>query len=83
MRRTPLNSTSLAWSQYHPRRRWLDIEFRTGKLYRYFNVPARSYRELLAADSKGRYFNSNIRNSFSYQDLSRSPALLVLAAREN
>jgi KTSC domain len=57
-----------------------DIEFRTRKLYRYFNVPARYYRELLAAGSKGRYCNSNIRNRFFYQDLSRSPAPLVLAA---
>jgi len=78
-----LHSSSLAWAQYHPRQRWLDIEFRTGKLYCYFNVPIRYYQQLLAAQSKGRYFNSNIRNSFLYRDLPRLPAPLVRTAAKN
>ncbi len=83
MDRIQLPSSSLAWAQYHPRRRWLDIEFRTGKLYRYFNVRIPVYRELLAAESKGRHFNANIRNSFPYQDLSRLPASLLRTAAKN
>ena len=83
MDRIQLPSRSLAWAQYHPRRRWLDIEFRTGKLYRYFNVPLRCYQQLLASESKGRYFNANIRNSFPYQELSRPSAALVRTATKN
>lgn len=83
MERAQLHSRSLAWALYHPRRRWLNIAFRTGKLYRYFNVPICYYQQLLAAESKGRYFNSTIRNRFPYQDLSRLPAPLVRTAAKN
>lgn len=81
MDRVALHSTLLASAGHDSRRRLLDVEFRTGELYRFFNVPSACYRELLGADSKGRYFNSSIRNRFPYQHLSRpaSPVVLALA----
>ena len=42
----------------------LELEFRSGALYRYLSVPADLYRDLLAADSKGRFFNRFIRDCF-------------------
>jgi KTSC domain len=47
----------------------LELEFRSGALYRYFAVPPAVAAALLAADSKGRYFNRYIRNQFRYQRL--------------
>ncbi|MGO9258090.1 MAG: KTSC domain-containing protein [Bryobacteraceae bacterium] len=44
----------------------MDLEFRTGAIYRYLGVPAQVYKELLRAESKGRYFNQHIRNRFGY-----------------
>jgi hypothetical protein len=79
---TKLDSSLLASVQYDPRRRHLDVEFRSGLFYRYFNVPALCYRELLAANSKGQYFNRTIRNCFPYQNLSRPSTPLVLAAEK-
>jgi lysyl-tRNA synthetase class 2 len=38
----------------------LEIEFTSGEVYRYA-VPARVHRELLAAESPGRYFQAHIR----------------------
>lgn len=45
----------------------LELEFRSGALYRYFQVPPAVFEALLAAESKGRYFNRYIRDRFPYQ----------------
>jgi len=47
----------------------LDLEFRTGAIYRYFAVPRPVFEELIAAESKGTYFNRHVRDSFRYQRL--------------
>jgi hypothetical protein len=45
----------------------LDLEFRSGIAYRYFYVPATVVDGLLAAESKGSYFNRYVRDRFCYQ----------------
>ena len=45
----------------------LYLLFRSGEVYRYFDVPRWQYQEFLAADSKGRYFGRNIRGYFRYE----------------
>ena len=64
-----LDSTSLAWLRYSPARNLLEICFSGAETYRFFEVPASRYRELLAAPSKGGYFNRNIRNRFRHKRL--------------
>lgn len=66
MSRTGLNSTSLAAAGYLDRQALLELEFRSGAVYRYFGVPAETYEALLRAQSKGGYFNRYIRNRFAY-----------------
>lgn len=64
------SSTSIAAAAYDPATCTLDIRFHTGRHYRYFFVPVQTYRDLLSADSKGRYFNQHIRAApFPYQRL--------------
>ncbi len=65
----PVESTSLAWIRYSPEQEVLEVGFHHGEIYRYSEVPAHSYKELLAAPSKGGYFNQNIRNHFRYKCL--------------
>ncbi|MGH9721406.1 MAG: KTSC domain-containing protein, partial [Bryobacteraceae bacterium] len=48
-----------------------ELEFHSGAIYHYFEVPLETYRELLQADSKGRYFNQHIRNCFRFQQIRR------------
>ena len=64
--RVPVQSTSLAAVGYDATARTLDIEFRSGAIYRYREVPAAVFAELLQADSKGRYFAKRIRGQFTY-----------------
>jgi hypothetical protein len=58
MRREAVDSESIAWIGYAPRRRALEIEFReSGAVYRYFEVSAEEHAEFIAAPSKGSYLN--------------------------
>jgi hypothetical protein len=47
----------------------LELEFRSGAIYRYLAVPQAVFEALIAAKSKGAYFNRNVRNRFPYQRL--------------
>lgn len=67
MRRLPIESTLLASAAYSPDHCLLDLEFRDGSLYRFFRVPVECFQQLMASDSKGAFFNHNIRNQFQYQ----------------
>jgi hypothetical protein len=60
MPRVDFNSTSLNAAAYRDQRAVLDLEFKSGAVYRYFSVPAKTYQELLWAESKGAYFNHHI-----------------------
>ena len=50
----------------------LEVEFRSGEIYRYFDVPQRTYHQLLQAESKGAYLNLNIRKSFSFKRITQT-----------
>ena len=47
----------------------LELEFRSGAIYHYFAVPHAVVQGLIAAESKGAYFNRHVRNRFRYQRL--------------
>ncbi|MEP7286385.1 MAG: KTSC domain-containing protein [Chloroflexota bacterium] len=49
--------------------RVLEIEFESGRIYQYYDVPEAIYEEMLKAESKGKYFNSHIRGKFKYQEI--------------
>lgn len=62
--RRPVQSTVLAAVGYDAAKRLLEIEFHSGAIYRYLEVPEEMHRRLLAADSKGHFFGANIRDKF-------------------
>ncbi|MFJ9772659.1 KTSC domain-containing protein [Kitasatospora sp. NPDC101157] len=66
MDRTAVDSSVLRSVGYDPRARVLELEFTGGPVYRYAGVPARVHRELLAAESHGRYFVRSIRGRYAY-----------------
>jgi hypothetical protein len=43
----------------------LEVEFRSGHLYQYDDVPEEEYERLLGAGSVGRYLNAHIIGSFN------------------
>ena len=63
-------STVIESTRYDEASNTLDIVFRSGRVYRYFAVPATVYRELQAAPSKGQFFNTVIRPTYPSTKLS-------------
>lgn len=61
MERTPVKSSDLASVGYDASSRILEIEFSSGSLYEYSGVPSGVYQGLVAAESKGVYFNEIVK----------------------
>jgi hypothetical protein len=59
-------STVIRTFHYDPDDRRLVIEFQTGFRYAYFHVPREVYEEMCSAPSRGAYFNSRVRDRYSY-----------------
>ena len=61
-----VESTTLLAIGYDETHEILQLEFRSHAVYRYFGVPCSIYEALVAASSKGSYFNGTIRGYFPY-----------------
>ena len=61
-----VESTTLATVAYDETLGLLQLEFRSGAIYQYFDVPVAVHAALLGADSKGSYFSRVIRRGFRY-----------------
>ena len=59
-------SENLARIRYDENSNTLEIEFKGGRLYQYFDVPVQVFEELRNAGSLGQYFNSNIKGYYRY-----------------
>lgn len=64
--RTPVQSSVLASIGYSSDAT-LELEFRSGAIYRYFAVPPALFQALIGSESKGTFFNRNVRSHFRYQ----------------
>lgn len=84
MRVATVDSTTLLTVSYDEARALLQLEFCSRAVYQYFSVPAEVHQSLLAASSKGRYFNQAIRGRFPYRlvfDCDASPRRAEISAR--
>lgn len=62
--RTPVASSSLRSVGYDEET--LEIEFESGGIYQYSDVPREIYEGLLGARSHGSYFHENVRGQYDY-----------------
>jgi hypothetical protein len=60
-------STNIRSVGYDAESSRLEVEFNSGSVYQYLNVPEGEYESLMNAGSKGRYMNRNIKGH--YQDV--------------
>jgi lysyl-tRNA synthetase class 2 len=63
-----LDSSVIRSTDYDPDARTLDVTFRTGRAYTYFDVPEWKYDGLVTASSAGEYFNTHIRDQHAFQE---------------
>ena len=67
MHRVPVESSSIESVGYE--KNVLEVRFRNGGLYQYFDVPEETLVMLLRAASKGRFFNEEIRGRYPARKL--------------
>ena len=66
MKRTRVESSLIASIGYDPKKESLELEFASGSIYRYVDVPESEYRDLMKAESIGRYVNWHIKDEYHY-----------------
>lgn len=64
-----VSSSNIRAIGYNRRQSILQVNFHSGHGYQYFNVPQPIFEEFLQAYSKGRFFNSQIKNHYRYQQI--------------
>lgn len=77
MDRQPVESSQLASVGYDAEKKILEIEFKGGGAYQYFDVPADKHFDLMHAaengGSIGRYFGKEVRGKFKFAKLPPAP----------
>lgn len=76
MERQQVRSSNLRSVGYDSEQHILEIEFRNGGLYQYFEVPAERHLGLMQAPSHGRYLDRCIKGRYRFQKIwaHQSPA---------
>ena len=66
MERYTVASSNIASIGYDADTDTLEVEFLSGAIYQYYNVPQNMYDQLVQAGSKGRFLNTYIKNAYPY-----------------
>lgn len=66
MNRTYVSSSDLRSVGYDETSMTLEIEFNSGGIYQYYNVPETIYNSLMNASSHGKYFHQHIKDVYRY-----------------
>jgi hypothetical protein len=69
VRFTRMPSTVIRSFEYQPSTSALDVTFVSGRRYRYVDVPEEVARAFSEAFSKGRFFNTRIRDAYAFVEL--------------
>jgi len=70
MQRTLVSSSNLSSVGYDAQSSVLEIGFRNGGVYQYYNVPETVHLSLMAAPSKGRYFDKAVKDFYACRKIS-------------
>ena len=66
MKRQSVESSNLRSVGYDEFLLVLEIEFKSGAVYRYYGVPSEVHDELINAESVGKYFNANVKSKYNF-----------------
>jgi hypothetical protein len=66
MNRDHVESSNIESIGYDSGSETLEIEFKNGSIYQYFDVPEHIYEQLNNADSKGQYLAYQIKGKYRY-----------------
>jgi hypothetical protein len=66
MHRTHVSSSAISSIGYDDRSSVLEVEFESGAVYDYFDVPPKVYQDLLKAPSKGTFVSRRVRDRYQF-----------------
>lgn len=66
MQRYSVASSNVSSIGYDPATETLEVEFWSGWVYQYYNIPENVYEQLIKASSKGRFLHTQIKNAYPY-----------------
>lgn len=66
MNRNPVSSTNITSIGYDPQSMTMEIEFASGTVYQYFDVPDTVHAEFMSSDSKGQFFGNQIKGGYRF-----------------
>ncbi len=64
MRRRLVSSSAISSVGYDRKAKTLELEFSSGGVYDYYEVPPKVYAALMSAESKGRFVSEQIRGQY-------------------
>jgi hypothetical protein len=69
MERVPVTSSTIVSVGYDAATGTLEVEFKSGDVYQYFDVPPRVHEEFMAAQSQGKFLHQHIKGRYRYSKL--------------
>jgi len=66
MERQPVKSSTIRSIGYNYDSQTLEIEFNSGGVYQYYNVPESVYNALMSSQSHGSFFHQYIKNKYNW-----------------
>ena len=66
MKRVAVKSTNITSVGYDKKTKTLEVELNE-RVYQYFDVPEKIYKEFLKSPSLGKYFAASIKNSYKFE----------------
>lgn len=70
MKRTPVSSSNLESVGFDVENNILEIEFNSGGVYKYFDVPKVVFEQLMSASSHGKFFHREVKGNFRFERVS-------------
>lgn len=69
MERIQVLSSNITSIGYNMESAILEVEFTSGDIYQYFNIPEHLYNNLMHAASKGQFLNDFIKDNYRYKKI--------------
>jgi hypothetical protein len=69
MHREQVSSSNIKSIGYESNSKTLEIEFRDGGIYQYFNVTSNIYEELISTPSIGSFFHKYIKENYNWKKI--------------
>jgi len=64
--RNSVQSTNVISVGYDETSQTLEVEYKDGSVYQYYNVPEAIYEQLMVSPSIGKFIHQNIKNAYAF-----------------